>query len=101
MQPDLVVVLNEKKDRISASTIEVAPDIIVEILSPGTASYDRKIKMRLFERAGVNEYWIVDPIEETFEQYVLIEGVYSLLSPKTVIQTSLIGTMSFSLESIW
>jgi len=45
------------------SKIEGAPDLVAEILSPGTAYYDLKHKMQLYEQQGVREYWIVDPME--------------------------------------
>jgi len=41
--------------------IEQAPDLAIEVLSPSTASNDRGRKMRMFQRYGVAEYWIVDP----------------------------------------
>jgi Uma2 family endonuclease len=56
--------------------LEGAPDFIAEILSPGTARRDRREKYNLYEKYGVREYWIVDPIAKVIEIYTLHEGKY-------------------------
>jgi Uncharacterized protein conserved in cyanobacteria, COG4636 len=55
VQPDIVVVLSANLDRITPSRIIGAPDLVVEILSPGTAGYDRREKQDAYARAGVGE----------------------------------------------
>ena len=59
VQPDLFVLCREYD--IHAVRIEGAPDLIVEILSPSTRSKDMILKLYKYQRAGVREYWIVDP----------------------------------------
>ena len=76
VQPDVLVVLNAHLDRITENGITGAPDLVVEITSPGTASYDRYEKRMAYENAGVTEYWIVDPSSRTIEVFLLKEGVY-------------------------
>ena len=76
VEPDLVVVLAENRHRIGAQVIEGPPDLVVEILSPGTAGRDLGPKRILFERGGVPEYWIVDPDATTVEVLVLEAGTY-------------------------
>ena len=66
VQPDVVYVSNERA-WILRQRVEGAPDLVVEILSPGTARRDLGEKLRLYAESGVAEYWIVDPILETFE----------------------------------
>jgi Uma2 family endonuclease len=72
--PDIVVVCDRKK--LQHSGCEGAPDLVVEVLSPSTASTDRDEKRHAYEDAGVREYWIVSPYEETVETFVLENGVF-------------------------
>ncbi|MDX1577435.1 MAG: Uma2 family endonuclease [Gemmatimonadota bacterium] len=67
VQPDLVFVSEERRGILAPEGLRGAPDLIVEILSPTTASRDRGIKRRLYERQGVAEYWIVDPDQEAVD----------------------------------
>ena len=76
VQPDIVVILSANLDRITPSRIIGAPDLVVEILSPGTAGYDRREKQDAYARAGVGEYWIVDPGAQTVELLTLEQGGY-------------------------
>lgn len=76
VQPDIVVVLNEHLERIEEKGIVGAPDIVIEILSPSTLRSDRVWKAALYARSGVQEYWIVDPGEETILVQSLDEDRY-------------------------
>ena len=76
LEPDLVVVLREHADRVGTQAIEGPPDLVVEVLSPGTAQRDLGRKRELYERHGVPEYWIVDPEARTIEVLVLTAGAY-------------------------
>jgi Uma2 family endonuclease len=76
VQPDIVVILSANLDRITPSRIIGAPELVVEILSPGTAGYDRREKQDAYARAGVGEYWIVDPGAQTVELLTLEQGGY-------------------------
>ncbi len=67
VQPDIVFVSGERRDIVAAAGIVGAPDLVVEVLSPSTASRDRTIKLRLYERHGVREYWIVDSDENAID----------------------------------
>lgn len=69
VQPDLLVVCDPGKVR--SRGIWGAPDLVVEILSPSTARKDLHEKYQLYERAGVKEYWVVDPVGRWVQQYVL------------------------------
>lgn len=55
-----------------------APDFIVEVLSPSTERIDREIKFKDYAAHGVAEYWLVDPEQQTIEQYVLRGDEYML-----------------------
>jgi Uma2 family endonuclease len=63
VQPDLVVVLAESADIVSAKRIEGIPALVVEILSPSTVEYDLVTKRDIYAGAGVLEYWAFRPIE--------------------------------------
>jgi Uma2 family endonuclease len=69
VQPDLVVVRNRNLHIIGEKKLTGAPDLLVEIRSPGTARYDRRIKLPRYARAGVREIWLVDPEQCLVEQF--------------------------------
>jgi Uma2 family endonuclease len=53
-----------------------APELVIEIASKGTRKRDETIKRRLYERAGVSEYWVVDPEIDTIRVYRRTDGSY-------------------------
>ena len=65
VQPDLLFVSSGRESIITPENIQGAPDLVVEILSPATAARDRTLKLDLYARHGVQEYWIVDPDAKT------------------------------------
>jgi Uma2 family endonuclease len=73
VQPDLVFISSAGRARISDSGIVGAPDLVVEVLSPTTEHRDRGIKRKLYERQGVDRYWIVDPDAEVVEAWTFGE----------------------------
>lgn len=77
-QPDLLVVFSEHADRLRDTHIDGAPDIVIEALSPSTAKLDLVDKRYDYARAGVLEYWIVDPETRTVELYVPEGDVFRL-----------------------
>lgn len=69
--PDLVVILKEHSAIIKDDGIYGAPDLLVEIVSPGRARFDFHTKREVYERHGVREYWIVDPEARSVVQLAL------------------------------
>lgn len=67
VQPDILLVVTERLSIIGHDGVQGAPDLVVEVFSPGTAHRDRGVKRRLYGRYGVQEYWLVDPQERTVE----------------------------------
>jgi Uma2 family endonuclease len=62
VEPDLLYVSNERAAEVlTQANVQGAPEIVIEIGSPGTRKRDETIKRRLYERTGVSECWIVDP----------------------------------------
>lgn len=76
VQPDLIFVAKEHTDRITNNGIKGAPDLVVEIISPGSTRIDRVTKRQLYANFGVPEYWIVSPNERTVEVLTLKSGLY-------------------------
>lgn len=77
VQPDLLVVLAAHLHRLTEHVVDGPPDVVVEILSPGSARRDLVAKRELYARAGVPEYWIVDSEACNVEVLVLDRGAYS------------------------
>ena len=74
VQPDICVICDHS--RLDDAGCKGAPDLIVEILSPSTASKDLNEKYQLYEEHGVQEYWVVYPGEAVLEIYELQDGKY-------------------------
>ena len=60
VQPDVIFISKQRRDFIE-NWVEGPPDLLVEVLSPGTASRDQVYKLNLYREHGVGEYWVVDP----------------------------------------
>jgi Uma2 family endonuclease len=71
VQPDFLFLRKGREPRPDACCFEGSPDLIVEVLAPETARYDRELKFAIYEEAGVPEYWLVDPMEQTLVNYGL------------------------------
>ncbi|WP_295409621.1 Uma2 family endonuclease [uncultured Thiocystis sp.] len=74
VQPDVLVVCDPAK--LDWRGVRGAPDLVVEVLSPGTASHDHWRKRQVYERAGVREYWLVHPIDRLLTIYRLVDGQF-------------------------
>ena len=74
VQPDVLIVSDLKK--VDARGMRGAPDWVAEVLSPSTARYDQTVKLSAYERAGVREVWLIDPIDRTLTIYQLEAGHY-------------------------
>ena len=78
-QPDVLVLLKEHLDRLQEKRILGVPDLVVEIISPSSATYDRLVKHTIYEQAGVPEYWLVKPRSQSIEVFALETGKYRSL----------------------
>lgn len=74
VQPDVFVVCD--KNKITDKNIQGAPDLIVEVISPGTELKDRRDKKKLYERHKVREYITIFPVREYIERYLLKNDKY-------------------------
>ena len=78
VQPDILYIAEERKAGLVKERIEGAPDMVIEILSPSNAYYDLRQKKDIYEKFGVKEYIIIDPIQENADLYALKDNVYYL-----------------------
>jgi Uma2 family endonuclease len=79
--PDVSFVAAEHQDRVKATRVEGPADLVVEIISPETAGRDWGVKMQDYQKAGVREYWLVNPLVEQVHVYALGgEGKYVALA---------------------
>ena len=69
-EPDLVYISKQRAHQLNEKNLRGAPDLAVEILSTSTRSRDRRLKRDVYERTGVQEYWIVDPDGDAIEALV-------------------------------
>ena len=76
VQPDVLFISNENRGILTDKNAQGAPDIAIEVTSPGTTNHDRETKFRIYEHYGVKEYWIVDPRTESVYVYRLVEEHY-------------------------
>ncbi len=76
VEPDISVVCDRSK--IDRQGCKGAPDLIIEVLSPSTRRHDRLVKLNLYQRAGVREYWIADPDNESVQVFTLDGGAWKL-----------------------
>jgi Uma2 family endonuclease len=72
IQPDICIICDESK--LDDSGCQGAPDLVIEILSPGNSKKEMRTKKQLYEENGIREYWIIDPERETVHQFVLAEN---------------------------
>ena len=91
VEPDLLYVSKARLSVLTEKNVQGAPDLVVEVLSSSTADRDRTIKLKLYGRSGVKEYWIIDPDEPSatiyrreakgFKPVVTLQASDSLTSP--------------------
>ena len=72
VEPDISIVCDPSK--LDDHGCKGAPDMVVEVLSPSTQRHDQLVKLGLYQRAGVREYWIVDPMNKTVRVMLLDAG---------------------------
>ncbi|MCD9020699.1 Uma2 family endonuclease [Cohnella silvisoli] len=83
VQPDVIYINRDNLGIIRDGFVFGVPDLVVEILSKSTGRRDKTIKKALYERFGVKEYWLTDPVYRIVEQFVLTDGAYILAATLT------------------
>jgi Uma2 family endonuclease len=93
VQPDIVVFTANRRHLVRLDeAIRTRPDVAVEVLSPSTVTNDRGRKLRLYERFGVPEYWMLDPAEERMEVRCLMRETGRYGSPIVAVRGAMIGS---------
>ena len=70
VEPDLLYISNARSSVLTKKNVQGAPDLMIEVISKSTAIRDRTIKLKLYGRFGVDEYWIIDPAGPSAEIYL-------------------------------
>lgn len=102
VQPDLCVVCDQNK--LDEKGCIGAPDLVVEILSPGNTKREMKDKYELYQEQGVKEYWIVSPETKTIQIFVLQDGKYIGIQPVAEdeqVTSVVFPQLSFSTEGLY
>jgi Uma2 family endonuclease len=73
-QPDIVYISNERLNIVKPEQVKGAPDLVIEVLSPGTEKRDRTVKLKMYAKFGVREYWLAKEKTATVEVLRLQEG---------------------------
>jgi Uma2 family endonuclease len=102
VQPDICIICDPSK--VDEKGCTGAPDIVVEILSPGNNQKELRNKYDIYEESGVKEYWIVSPQDKSFLQYTLTGGVYQpsrLMTSGDIVVTPILPGFELDLAIIF
>ncbi len=102
VEPDIVVVCDP--DKLDQYGCKGAPDFIIEILSQSTQKRDMLVKLRLYQSAGVKEYWIVSPSAESIQVYLLHEGklvIHEVYEKQDTAHVSVLDDCSIDLRKVF
>ena len=103
-EPDLQIVLQEHRDRLTETATEGPADLCIEVVSPESVTRDYGQKFEEYEKAGVREYWIVDPHREQAIFYRLSEhGLYAAVAADTEgnYRTPLLPDFALHVPTLW
>jgi Uma2 family endonuclease len=93
LQPDILFIKNENLDKVEKNGLYGVPDLVIEILSPSTSQLDYEEKKVVYERFGVEEYFIVDPNSKSVESFFLKNKEYEVQKTLTgKIDSEILGT---------
>ena len=103
-EPDIVFFGPEKVAGLTPDTMKFpVPDLAIEVLSSSTEDRDRGVKFEDFAINGVGEYWIIDAVTQTVEQYVLVDAAYELRvkSSSGRLCSIMIAGLEFEIEAMF
>lgn len=94
VQPDLLWISSERLSILTPDNIQGAPDLVIEVLSPTSRRTDEHLKLALYERFGVREYWLVDP---DAEQVKVRRRVGTTFAPSEILAAEHAATLTSAL----
>ena len=103
-QPDIVVLLNKHLERLQKQCVMGAPDLVVEVISPSSKLYDRVNKHMVYEKAGIPEYWLVNPRQQIIELFALEGGKYyslGIFSGEQTLPSRIVPEMAMPVSSFF
>lgn len=92
VEPDLLYVSNERSTIFTEDNVQGMPDLLVEIVSDTTRRMDEIVKLQLYERFGVQEYWIVDPVLDAVKVYRWEDLVFTKVAELSAAADDLLTT---------
>jgi Uma2 family endonuclease len=106
VEPDLIYVSHARGAILTKQNIQGAPDLAVEILSPGTRKTDEVTKRRAYERWGIGEYWVVDPELDSVKVYRSCGGKFMKIAEPSaeaddVLTTPLLPDLEIQLQALF
>lgn len=105
LQPDVIMIHRSRLYIVTKRGIEGPPDLVIEIVSPGSRKRDKVVKAKKYAEYGVAEYWIVDPEAKTLEQFRLAGGNYyescNLFEGDEQVTSEKLPCVSFKLSDIF
>lgn len=100
--PDLMFVATQRLNLLKKTYLDGPPDLLIEIVSPDSQSRDRREKYLEYEKAGVREYWIVDPLSQTVEVSKLERKKFHRLEETTgVISSAILRGFRIKTAQLW
>ena len=102
-QPDLLAIHRSRKEIIKLRGVFGAPDLVVEILSRGSVKRDRKEKLDTYSRYAVPEYWLIDPMGGTLEQYLPMDGalrLYEVCEGEATVVSPHLACVAFTMAQV-
>jgi Uma2 family endonuclease len=102
VQPDLSIVCD--KNKLDDKGCNGAPDLIIEVLSPSSIKMDRWNKYQLYEKAGVKEYWLVDPTNQAVDVHLLVSQQYEfqgVFTKEDTVSVHLLPGLTLDLNEIF
>ncbi len=103
VQPDLFYISGEQ-NILKDTRIDGPPVLVIEVLSPSTSRKDRLQKMRVYQEAQVQHYWLVDPQDKTLECFAWRDGLYALVASgmdEDVVEHPSFEGLSIALQVLW